>query len=185
MLGKSELCPLKDPSVSLVPLDTASVADRKRCRKAPHQKGEELGLQWISMRKATDVLFGADWGDLIKNVDVRNVQQQQNDQDVSNLLRSSKLVEPLQEGKVPYKIHVVKDFDRKERICLEAERLKLSALVMGDCRNSMRRRTGADSITEYCMHHCECPVLVVRYNGDDNTWDLTNQAAALYLDSKI
>ncbi|MCO5564053.1 hypothetical protein L7F22_017709 [Adiantum nelumboides] len=132
--------------------------------------------------QASDVLFGADWGDVIKGLDSQNVQEQ-NEQDIYSLLNSSKLVEPLQEAKVRYKIHAVKDYDRKERICLEAERLKLNALVIGDSHNSSKKKTGFDSIGEYCMHHCECPVLVVRSDGD--TRELTNRTATLNLDSKI
>lgn len=130
----------------------------------------------------TDVLFGADWGDLIKSVDPLSVRQQ----DIFSTLASSNLVGPLREGKIPYKLHVVKDFDRKERICLEAERLKLSVLIMGDRRKSKKKRSGIGSVSKYCTHHCECPVLVVWDQGDDaNVGRLENEAAALYLDSKI
>ena len=57
----------------------------------------------------------------------------------------------------------------KERLCLEVERLGLSAVIMGS-RGFGAVRRGSDgrlgSVSDYCVHHCVCPVVVVRYPED-------------------
>lgn len=57
----------------------------------------------------------------------------------------------------------------KERLCLEVERLGLSAVIMGS-RGFGAARRGSDgklgSVSDYCVHHCVCPVVVVRYPDD-------------------
>lgn len=79
------------------------------------------------------------------------------------------LAKPLKEAQIPYKIHIVKDHDMKERLCLEVERLGLSAVIMGS-RGFGAAKRGSDgrlgSVSDYCVHHCVCPVVVVRYPDD-------------------
>uniref|UniRef100_A0A2P2JM36 Uncharacterized protein MANES_15G081300 n=1 Tax=Rhizophora mucronata TaxID=61149 RepID=A0A2P2JM36_RHIMU len=57
----------------------------------------------------------------------------------------------------------------KERLCLEVERLGLSAVIMGS-RGFGAAKRGSDgrlgSVSDYCVHHCVCPVVVVRYPED-------------------
>lgn len=59
----------------------------------------------------------------------------------------------------------------KERLCLEVERLGLSAVIMGS-RGVGAAKRGNDgrlgSVSDYCVHHCVCPVVVVRFPDDDN-----------------
>ncbi|CAN1783572.1 Universal stress protein PHOS32 [Linum perenne] len=59
----------------------------------------------------------------------------------------------------------------KERLCLEVERLGLSAVVMGSRGfGAARRRNGNErlgSVSDYCVHHCICPVVVVRYPEEE------------------
>lgn len=54
----------------------------------------------------------------------------------------------------------------RERLCLEVERLGLSALIMGS-RGFGATKRGSDgrlgSVSDYCVRHCVCPVVVVRY----------------------
>eukprot|EP00250_Pteridium_aquilinum_P028325 c3694_g1_i1 orf=164-724(-) len=138
----------------------------------------------------TNALYGADWGDTVThNYKMGTTDMQQHTADDGfEALTSSKLVWPLLHAKIPYKIHSVKDYDRKERICLDAERLKLSVLVIGSQgtgANKASSKTSVDSVSEYCVHHCECPVVVVRYQGGDKVDVLGDRAAALHLDSKI
>lgn len=138
----------------------------------------------------TDVLYGADWGDMVRGADKKGEADMRphSGDNFLDVLTSSKLVQPVIDANIPYKIHIVKDYDRKERICLEAERLKLSVLIMGSRRTRARRgssKAGSDSVSEYCVHHCECPVIVVRHQGDDKVDTLQRDAAALQLDSKI
>ncbi|KAG8069193.1 hypothetical protein GUJ93_ZPchr0005g16353 [Zizania palustris] len=41
------------------------------------------------------------------------------------------LAKNLNDVRIPYKIHIMKDHDMKEKLCLEVERLGLSAVIMG------------------------------------------------------
>ncbi|XP_034892046.1 universal stress protein PHOS32 isoform X1 [Populus alba] len=121
----------------------------------------------------TNVLYGADWGSLpIKenyNLDDQNEENQQKIEEDFNLFTSTKandIAQPLVDANIPFKIHIVKDHDMKERLCLEVERLGLSAVVMGSrgfgaSRKSSKGRLG--SVSDYCVHHCVCPVIVVRF----------------------
>lgn len=54
----------------------------------------------------------------------------------------------------------------KERLCLEVERLGLSAVIMGSRGFGAIKRGGdgrLGSVSDYCVRHCVCPVVVVRY----------------------
>jgi nucleotide-binding universal stress UspA family protein len=148
----------------------------------------------------TNVLFGADWGsiDLSINTDPNSEEEAINvvnttptttttdnnnneistpkrklleeDYDAFTATKSADLAKPLKEAQIPYKIHIVKDHDMKERLCLEVERLGLSAVIMGS-RGFGAARRGSDgklgSVSDYCVHHCVCPVVVVRYPDDE------------------
>lgn len=81
------------------------------------------------------------------------------------------MAQPLVDAEIPFKIHIVKDHDMKERLCLEVERLGLSAVIMGSrgfgaARKNCKGRLG--SVSDYCVHHCICPVVVVRYPDDND-----------------
>lgn len=91
------------------------------------------------------------------------------DFDALTASKADDLAKPLEEAKIPYKIHIVKDHDMKERLCLEVERLGLSAVIMGSkgfgaARRASKGRLG--SVSDYCVHHCICPVVVVRTPDD-------------------
>ncbi|KAL5797729.1 hypothetical protein ACOSQ2_002549 [Xanthoceras sorbifolium] len=120
--------------------------------------------------RPTSVLYGADWGFISKhgftgtsgNNDDPRQESSENDLAASN---AKNIAEPLEQARIPYKIHMVKDHDMKERLCLEVERLGLSAMIMGSrgigaMRKSNIGRLG--SVSDYCVHHCVCPVVVVR-----------------------
>ncbi|MBA0602314.1 hypothetical protein Gorai_002499, partial [Gossypium raimondii] len=67
------------------------------------------------------------------------------------------LAQPLVDAQIPFKIHIVKDHDLKERLCLEVERLGLSAVIMGSRGFGAARRTSKGrlgSVSDYCVHHC-------------------------------
>lgn len=51
----------------------------------------------------------------------------EDDYDAFTESKSSDLAKPLSDARIPYKIHIVKDHDMKERICLEVERLGVNA----------------------------------------------------------
>ena len=60
----------------------------------------------------------------------------------------------------------------KERICLEMERLGCHAVVMGSkgfgaTRRASRRDARMGSVSDYCVHHCGVPIVVVRLPGTD------------------
>jgi hypothetical protein len=96
-------------------------------------------------------------------------QQNEDDEDAFTASKAADLARPLKEAQIPYKIHIVKDHDMKERLCLEVERLGLSAVIMGS-RGFGAEKRGSDerlgSVSDYCVHHCVCPVVVVRYPED-------------------
>lgn len=118
----------------------------------------------------TSVLFGADWGPLPQSSSPsaaeRSQQQLEEDFDAFTASKAADLARPLKEAQIPYKIHIVKDHDMRERLCLEVERLGLSAVVMGS-RGFGAVKKGSDgrlgSVSDYCVRHCVCPVVVVRY----------------------
>ncbi|KAJ0101631.1 hypothetical protein Patl1_04513 [Pistacia atlantica] len=134
----------------------------------------------------TSVLFGADWGPLPhhqenpgnsdensndSNNSNKEHKQRQIEDDFDNFTatKAADLARPLKEAGLPYKIHIVKDHDMRERLCLEIERLGLSAVIMGS-RGFGAEKRGNDgklgSVSDYCVHHCVCPVVVVRYPED-------------------
>ncbi|KAK9209402.1 hypothetical protein WN944_001768 [Citrus x changshan-huyou] len=124
----------------------------------------------------TSVLFGADWGPLpqqqINSENASNIEHQkqlEDDFDTFTATKAADLARPLKEAGFPYKIHIVKDHDMRERLCLEIERLSLSAVIMGS-RGFGAEKRGSDgklgSVSDYCVHHCVCPVVVVRYPDD-------------------
>lgn len=124
--------------------------------------------------RPTSVLFGADWGatdQVLEPDDKESQQKMEDDFDTFTETKSADLAKPLLDAGIPYKIHIVKDHDMKERICLEVERLGVSAMIMGSrgvgaTRRSRKARLG--SVSDYCLHHCECPVIVVRFPEDKN-----------------
>lgn len=127
--------------------------------------------------RPTSVLYGADWGsvDLPRSSSSDNVSAEESqrkledDFDNFTTTKASDLAQPLVEANIPFKIHIVKDHDMKERLCLEVERLGLSAVIMGSrgfgaSKRITKGRLG--SVSDYCVHHCVCPVVVVRYPDD-------------------
>lgn len=128
--------------------------------------------------RPTSVLYGADWGavDVSFNAVAADGDSSEESQrkledefDAFTTTKAQDLAQPLVEAQIPFKIHIVKDHDMKERLCLEVERLGLCAVIMGSrgfgaSRSSSKARLG--SVSDYCVHHCVCPVVVVRYPDD-------------------
>lgn len=119
--------------------------------------------------RPTSILYGADWGAMdltVKDDDEVSQQRLEDDFDALTSTKANDLAQPLVEANIPFKIHIVKDHDMKERLCLEVERLGLGAVIMGSrgfgaSRKSAKGRLG--SVSDYCVHHCVCPVIVIRY----------------------
>ncbi|KAL3848936.1 hypothetical protein ACJIZ3_010818 [Penstemon smallii] len=128
--------------------------------------------------QSTSVLYGADWGSSTptnspNSINSQSKQELEEEFEKSTTAKANKLAQPLKEaGHVSYKIHIVKDHDMKERLCLEVERLNLSAVILGSRgigasrRNCCKGKLG--SVSNYCVQHCACPVVVVRYNNNIN-----------------
>ena len=138
--------------------------------------------------RPTSVLYGADWGSIPVSVadeadaaedaaaaaqggpteeELKKKREEYFDAFTST--KAQDLAQPLVDAQIPFKIHVVKDHDMKERLCLEAERLGLSAMIMGSRGFGAHRKGGKGrlgSVSDYCVHHCVCPVVVVRYPDD-------------------
>jgi nucleotide-binding universal stress UspA family protein len=118
--------------------------------------------------RPTSVLYGADWGaiDVAVAEDELSQQKLEHEFDAFTSTKANDLAQPLVEAQIPFKIHIVKDHDMKERLCLEVERLGLSTVIMGSrgfgaSRRATKARLG--SVSDYCVHHCVCPVVVVRF----------------------
>lgn len=132
--------------------------------------------------RPTSVLYGADWGSVdLSIVDAENEESQQkleDDFDTFTTTKASDLAQPLVDAHIPFKIHIVKDHDMKERLCLEVERLGLSAVIMGS-RGFGATRKGNDgrlgSVSDYCVRHCVCPVVVVRYPDEKEGGNATGE----------
>uniref|UniRef100_A0A0A9DYZ6 UspA domain-containing protein n=1 Tax=Arundo donax TaxID=35708 RepID=A0A0A9DYZ6_ARUDO len=138
--------------------------------------------------RPTSVLYGADWGCIPVSVDDDDAdaddevaapphaeepeeakKKREEDFDAFTSTKAQDLAQPLVAAQIPFKVHIVKDHDMKERLCLEAERLGLSAMIMGSRGFGASRRVGKGrlgSVSDYCVHHCVCPVVVVRYPDD-------------------
>ncbi|KAL8506703.1 hypothetical protein ACS0TY_017558 [Phlomoides rotata] len=117
---------------------------------------------------STTVLFGADWGSSSTTavIPVANIAEFDN----FTATKANHLAQPLADASVPFKIHIVKDHDMQERLCLEIERLGLNAVIMGSRGIGGSRRSGKGklgSVSDYCVQHCVCPVVVVRYNQEE------------------
>lgn len=132
--------------------------------------------------RPTSVLYGADWGSVDLNItndgdggaaasEEESRRKLEDDFDNFTATKASDMAHPLVEAEIPFKIHIVKDHDMKERLCLEVERLGLSAVIMGSrgfgaSKRASKGRLG--SVSDYCVHHCVCPVVVVRYPEENN-----------------
>ncbi|XP_066397868.1 universal stress protein PHOS34-like isoform X3 [Miscanthus floridulus] len=136
--------------------------------------------------RPTSVLYGADWGAVdVSLSNPSNVAEDDDDDseaaaaaaasrmdddyDAFTASKADDFVRPLKDAGIPYKIHIVRDHDMKERLCLEVERLELSAVIMGSKGFGAARRTSKGrlgSVSDYCVHHCVCPVVVVRFPDD-------------------
>ncbi|KAL1560741.1 Universal stress protein phos34, variant 2 [Salvia divinorum] len=136
--------------------------------------------------RSTSVLYGADWGSstptsagtggnpFTKTSPAASATQRTEEElDGLAARKAGSLAQPLMEAHVPVKIHIVKDHDMKERLCLEVERLGLSAVIMGSRgigATARGRRDGKlGSVSDYCVQHCACPVVVVSYLAIDST----------------
>ncbi|KAM1429342.1 hypothetical protein ACFX2I_045547 [Malus domestica] len=124
--------------------------------------------------RPTSVLYGADWGSVDPNDAVcsSSDSQQKLEDDFGAFIttKAADLAQPLVEAQFPFKIHIVKDHDMKERLCLEVERLWLSVVIMGSRGFGAAKRAAKvgrlGSVTDYCVQHCVRPVVVVRYPDD-------------------
>ncbi|XP_044494918.1 universal stress protein PHOS32-like [Mangifera indica] len=136
--------------------------------------------------RPTNVLYGADWGAIDLSLELTDSEESQqkleDDFDLFTNTKANDLAQPLVEAQIPFKIHIVKDHDMKERLCLEVERLGLSAVIMGSrgfgaAKKNSKSRLG--SFSDYCVHHCVCPVVVVRFSDDKDggysVGDLVNE----------
>ncbi|XP_066390961.1 universal stress protein PHOS34-like [Miscanthus floridulus] len=133
--------------------------------------------------RPTSVLYGADWGAVDVSLpnpsnaasaeddddEAAAARRMEDDYDAFTASKADDFARPLKDAGIPYKIHIVRDHDMKERLCLEVERLSLSAVIMGSKGFGAARRTSKGrlgSVSDYCVHHCVCPVVVVRFPDD-------------------
>ncbi|MBA0754546.1 hypothetical protein Gogos_020974 [Gossypium gossypioides] len=133
----------------------------------------------------TSVLYGANWGYVQfqtfpyfttnhenTTTDEESQQKLENEFDLSTTTKVNTLAQPLVDAQIPFKIHIVKDHDLKERLCFEVERLGLNAMIMGSREFGAARRTNKGrlgSVSDYYVHHYICPVVVVWYLDEEET----------------
>lgn len=185
--------PASSPSrLLLSPTPTTSGAHRKIAIAVDLSDESAYAVRWAVQNylrpgdsvillhvRPTSVLYGADWGSIDLNPNNQNdavssfqttseesQRKLEDDFDIFTTTKAHDLAQPLVEAQFPFKIHIVKDHDMKERLCLEVERLGLSAVIMGSrgfgaSRRNAKGRLG--SVSDYCVHHCICPVVVVRF----------------------
>ncbi|CAO2190471.1 unnamed protein product [Urochloa humidicola] len=60
---------------------------------------------------------------------------------------------------------IVEVGDAKEMICEAAEKKNVDLLVLGSHSRGPIQRLFLGSVSNYCVHHCKCPVLVVKNQG--------------------
>nr|CAD1832146.1 unnamed protein product [Ananas comosus var. bracteatus] len=124
--------------------------------------------------RPTSVLYGADWGAIdpsaAEDGDSEESKRKLEDEfDAFTASKAQEVAQPLVEARIPFKIHIVKDHDMKERLCIEVERLGIGAVIMGSRGFGAARsssKAGLGSVSDYCVHHCACPVVVVRFPDD-------------------
>ncbi|KAK6264827.1 UspA - like 10 [Theobroma cacao] len=129
--------------------------------------------------RPTSVLYGADWGAIDVSLpdedETQETKQKREEEfDLFTNKKMNDLALPLAESHIPFKVHVVKDHDMKERLCLEVERLGLSAVILGSTGFGAAKRTAKGrlgSVSDYCVHHCVCPVIVVRFPEEEKETD--------------
>lgn len=79
--------------------------------------------------RPTSVLYGADWGSIdmsLSATDDATEESQQKLEDDFNAfttIKAQDLAQPLVDANIPFKIHIVKDHDMKERLCLEVPKI--------------------------------------------------------------
>lgn len=134
--------------------------------------------------RPTSVLYGADWGSDASSASAASEESRQKlEDDFDNFTssRASELARPLVEAEIPFRIRIVKDHDMKERLCLEVERLGLVAVIMGS-RGFGAAKGRLGSVSDYCVRHCVCPVVVVRYpdGGGAEGGTVVGEAAELH-----
>lgn len=146
--------------------------------------------------RPTSVLYGADWGSThfsaasavakdSGDAPSEELRKKKMEDDFESFTagKIAELAQPLVEAKIPFRVHVVKDHDMKERLCLEIERLGMSVVIMGSrgfgaSRRSSKGRLG--SVSDYCVHHCVCPVVVVRYPEERESGDGAGEEGSLH-----
>ncbi|XP_008230189.1 PREDICTED: universal stress protein A-like protein [Prunus mume] len=161
------------PSSSRFPLTsaapTASGGDQRKVAIAVDLSEESaFAVQWAVQNylrpgdsvvllhvRPTSVLYGADWGSVNPNLP-------------NDAVSSSESRRKLED-----------DFDAftttndvKGRLGLEVERLRLGVVIMGSRGFGAAKRAAKvgrlGSVTDYCVHHCVCPVVVVRFPDDSD-----------------
>ncbi|KAI9181439.1 hypothetical protein LWI28_015030 [Acer negundo] len=81
--------------------------------------------------------------------------------EMSQVLMEKLAVEALEVAMIRSEARIVEG-DAGKAICMEAERLKPAAVVMGTRGRSLMQSVLQGSVSEYCFHHCKsAPVIIV------------------------
>ncbi|RLN05491.1 hypothetical protein C2845_PM13G07010 [Panicum miliaceum] len=114
-------------------------------------KKKRKGGRWCGSGVAgallTDIAEGAARAVASEEEPEEAKKKRKEDFDAFTSTKAQDLAQPFVVAQTPFKIHIVKDHDMKERLCLKAKRLGLSALIMGS-RGFGASRRSMDAIQE-------------------------------------
>ncbi|CAL4929557.1 unnamed protein product [Urochloa decumbens] len=123
------------------------------------------------------VLYDADWGSIPASVsgeaaaaaggissEEEPQKKIQEDYDAFISTKAKGVAQPLSNAQISFDVVSVKD-----HVCFEAERLGLSAMIVGKCtfRASGKGVKGIlGGVNDYCVKHCVCPIVFAPYHDD-------------------
>ncbi|XP_078438738.1 universal stress protein A-like protein isoform X1 [Wolffia australiana] len=100
-----------------------------------------------------------DSGYLFTDEDVATMEQYSQDLEKSVLAKAQAILQPHEHVKVDTKVATG---DAREVICDTVERIGADMLVMGSHGYGFVKRALLGSVSDYCVHHAKCPVLIVK-----------------------
>ncbi|XP_078438747.1 universal stress protein A-like protein isoform X2 [Wolffia australiana] len=98
-------------------------------------------------------------GYLFTDEDVATMEQYSQDLEKSVLAKAQAILQPHEHVKVDTKVATG---DAREVICDTVERIGADMLVMGSHGYGFVKRALLGSVSDYCVHHAKCPVLIVK-----------------------
>ncbi|KMZ68853.1 Adenine nucleotide alpha hydrolases-like superfamily [Zostera marina] len=151
------------------------------------REGDDVMLLHV---RPTSNPYGADWGSHSRSIAPQPENKASEDKlKAMKEKKPNSIAEPLIAAGVHFEVKIVSDHDMKERICLELERLDFNAVIMGSRgiggENKLDCNGRLGSVSDYCVHHCVCPVVVVRFVEDEEGFGTINVVFSNMDDKKV